>query len=679
MKAVNKINPLLHQTNLLKFDRIEARHFPEAIKYYIKEANLVNKKLLEQKKYTWNDFIAPFEAAGEKIARTFSLLSHLKSVNSTHSIRNVYQQILPLITDHTTKITQNKKIYDAICQVASGAECSRLDSVQQKIINDYLLDFKLSGISLSPKDKRRFLLLKQKIFEASHRFSCNVMDATENCEVKVVNNKDTLGIPKSILAVGRDNAKKRQFSGWLFKLDFPTYYSLISNADSRKVRKEVYLKYNLRASKEDEKFNNDNLIMEILELRLKMSYLLSFGNYAEYTLATKMVKHSKEVLDFLHMLGKKVKPIAEREFEKLKDFAQKHGIKKLAPWDISYYTEKMVKGRIGLSQDELKLYFPLEHVLEQIFKIAARLYGISIEEHLDESAVYGKIRLFDIFDSSYNLMGRFYLDPYCRENKQSGAWVSEYSNRYRLENGCLMLPIAFLVTNFLPPEDGKITLITHDDLLTLLHEFGHLLQHILTKIEYLGASGINGVPWDAVEIVSQLMENWGWQSNSLRELSRHYQTAKQLSKGLLAKLANSRKFFSATKILRQIELSLIDLEIHLETENLTITKLNSIVKRIQQSYRLIPTCKNISMLNTFSHIFSGSYAAGYYSYQWAGVLSADIFSKFKKYGLFSYKIGKLFLDRMLAMGGSEDPMVLFKRFMGREPRLEALLEQEGFL
>lgn len=674
-------NPLLQNSSLPKFDQIAAQHFENAVKIVIKTGRSRINKLLMQKRYTWCNFVAPFEIIEDQSMQLWSLISHINSVNGTKKIRESYQKTLSLFTDYVAKIAQDRRIYRAFKQIATAAEFHKLNSTQQKIIDDHLRNCRLAGATLAPSARQHLLLLNQKLAKLGHKFSCNVLDATQRCAIKL-NKREVRGLPEHILALGKVNATKHNYNGWLFRLDYQSYHALITHADSRNVRKDSYIKYVTRATKDDatsRKFDNDKIIVEILKTRTGLAKLLGFENYAEYSLESKMAKDNNQVLSLLNLLATKTMPKAIVELKELSKFAQKQGIKKLAPWDISYYEEKLSRKKYSLDREKLRNYFPLERVLCGMFSIVHRLYGIHFKECHGIAVLVKDVRFFEVYDDTNKLLGQFYFDPYSRENKQSGAWMSSYRSKHRLSQKNLQLPVAFLITNFLPPNTNKPTLITHDDLLTLLHEFGHVLQHLLTKIEYLGASGINGIPWDAIEIISQLMENWGWQEQSLRLMSQHYKTGKPLPARLLNKLVNARKFHAALQMLRQIELSLVDFMIHMEVNNINLEKMHQIVSRIQRSCKITPHYRGASILNTFSHIFAGAYAAGYYSYKWADLLAQDIFSRFKSAGIFSKKTGRDLLASMLETGGSADPMVLFKKFMGRDPKIESLLTEEGII
>ncbi|MBU0744437.1 MAG: M3 family metallopeptidase [Gammaproteobacteria bacterium] len=674
-------NPLLQKTKFSAFNKISAKHFKPAIVKTLKTTRSTIKKLLSQKKLTWSNFVEPFESIHEHLSFIWSTIYHLNAVMGTKEIRAAYEKCLPLITQYSAEISQNNKLYNAFSSITKNKEYQSLDPTQKKILCDKLRDFRLSGVALQPKDKKLFIHLTQRLAELSNKFACNALDSTQNYLIRITK-KQTQGLPEHILALGRENAIKKNQKGWLFNLDLPSYQALITYADSRGLRKKIYDAYVTRASSANpffKKWDNTKIIEEILKIRNKLIKLVSFKTYAEYSLATKMAKNTDQVLDFLYDLAKKSLPSAKKELKELQKFAQKDGIKDLKPWDIAYYEEKQSKEKFKLSQEDLRPYFPIDQVIQGIFTIAKRLYGITIKEKKSASLWHKDVKFFEIYDHKKNLRGRFYMDLYCREYKRGGAWMDDHQTRYRLKNSTIQLPIAFLVCNFSPPTKDKPALITHNDVLTLLHEFGHCLQHLLTRVDHISASGIKGVPWDAVELASQFMENWGWQKEGIQLMSKHYKTKKPLPLILLKRLLENRNYHASLHMLRQLEFSLIDFCIHLLPGSPKIGKIKEIIHQVQKLTRVTPIYKKAQTLHTFSHIFAGGYAAGYYSYKWAEVLSADAFSKFEKDGIFNRKTGKEFLKYILETGGSEDPMVLFEKFRKRPPKIDALLRHNGIV
>lgn len=674
-----KNNPLLQKTKLPKFDKIRPQHFKPAVIQILKDNRITIKKLLTQKKYNWNNFVAPLETINEHLMFVWSTISHLNAVMGLPKTRKAYASCLPLITQYVAEMAQNTKLYHAFNNIAQKPQYKKLNSTQKIIVQKELRDFRLAGVSLPPTQKKSFLQQTQQLAKLGHKFASNVLDASQNWSI-CLTKKQTKGLPKQALALGRANAIKKNKPGWCFSLDFPSYQALITYADSRILRKKIYIAFITRASDigpTAKKWDNSKIIEQILKIRLKLAKLLSFNNYAEYSLATKMAENTSQVLGFLNKLLLHSLPIGKKEFIELKNFAKKNGSKKLEAWDITYYEEKLSKKKFKFSKEELRPYFPENQVLKGMFAIVHRLYGVTIKEKKDVPVWHSTIRFFEIYDAKKNLHGQFYTDLYCRENKRSGAWMDDCKARYRLKNGKIQTPVAHLVCNFAPPVNNQPALFTHQDVTTLFHEFGHCLQHLLTKIDYISAAGINNVPWDAVELPSQFMENWCWQPESLNLIAKHYKTKEPLPKNLLQQLITSHHYHTATHMLRQLKFALIDFRIHTEFDPQKINQLKKIIAQINKKINFLPTSRYSRIVHSFMHIFSGGYAAGYYSYKWAEVLSADAFSNFEENGIFDRHTGKEFLQNILETGGSEDPMVLFKKFRGREPKIEALLRHNG--
>lgn len=670
MKITMKTNPLLNSDNLPQFDQITAKHFKPAITGLLKESRIATKKLLTQKKYSWNNLIKPLEKIDEKLTFTWSVISHLNSVIGTKEIRENYEKCLPLVTQYATENAQNIDLYKAIFSIAESKQYVNLDSVQKRIINNQLRDFRLSGAHL-PKDKKAiFMQLIQELASLENKFNSNVIDSSQNYSI-CLNQKQIHGLPEYALAMGKANAEAHSEASWRFSLDFPSYQALITYADSSNVRKQIHTAFISRASNigpGGTKYDNSKIIEKILKLRKKIVKLVGFDNFAEYSLVTKMAESPTQVLDFLNNLVDKSLPIGKQEVEELKDFAKKLGCKNLAPWDIAYYEEKLSQEKFKFSSEELRPYFPETQVLEGLFAIVSRLYGITITEKSDISTWHPNVKFFTIYDENQELIGAFYADLYCRAGKRSGAWMDE-----------CMPHIAHLVCNFAPPIDNEPSLLTHQDVVTLFHEFGHCLHHVLTKVPYSAAAGIKNVPWDAVELPSQFMENWCWQEKGLKIFAKHYKTHKSIPNQLIKNLLASHNYHAATHMLRQIRLALMDFRIHLEFDIKQKNQLETITKQINKKINFLPISKHARTANSFTHIFAGGYAAGYYSYKWAEVLSADAFAKFEDKGIFNKATGRSFLQNIIEMGGSEDPMVLFEKFRGRKPQIEALLKQHGII
>jgi oligopeptidase A len=677
-----KSNPLLQKIALPQFDKIRPEHFKPAVLKILKENRATIKKLLTQKIFTWHNLVEPLETINERLLLVWSPISHLNAVMNSKETRAAYEKCLPLLTAYYTEIAQNTLLYHAFNSIANSKQYKLLDPAQKRIISNELRDFHLAGVNLQMQKKQLFMCLTQKLAKLGNKFSSNVLDATQSWSINL-NKKQTKGLPKHALALGHANAIKENKTAWRFSLDFPSYHSLITFADIRSIRKKIYVAYATRASDIGPtagKWDNSKIIEEILKIRHKLATLVDFNNYAEYSLATKMAKGSTQVLSFLNDLVMRSLPLGKKEFAELKHFAKKLGCKKLAAWDIAYYEEKLSKEKFKLSQEELRPYFPDTQVLAGMFAVAKRLYGITIKEKNGMPIWHPDVRFFEIYDAQKTLLGQFYTDLYCRASKNSGAWMDGCRSRRRLRNGIIQTPVAYLTCNFPPPIDSsQPSLLTHQDVITLFHEFGHCLHHVLTKVDYFSISGIKNVPWDAVELPSQFMENWCWQPEGLKLFAKHYKTHMPIPKKLLASLLASHHYQTATHMLRQLKLSLLDFRIHLEFDPKKNKQLKKIIAEINKKINFLPLSRYARLAHSFAHIFSGGYAAGYYSYQWAEVLSADAFSKFEENGIFDRHTGKEFLHNILEMGGSEDPMVLFKKFRGREPKIDALLRQEGIV
>ncbi|CAL7963146.1 oligopeptidase A [Gammaproteobacteria bacterium] len=671
-----KSNSLLQKTVLPQFDKIRPEHFKPAILKILKENRAAIKKLLTQKNFTWHNLVEPLETVNERLLLAWSPISHLNAVMNSKKTRAAYEKCLPLLTTYYTEIAQNTELYHAFNSIANSAEYKHFDPAQKRIISNELRDFRLTGVNLPIQKKQLFMHLTQKLAKLGNKFNSNVLDATQSWSINLTK-KQTKGLPEHALALGRANAIKKNKPGCCFSLDFPSYHALITFADNRSIRKKIYIAYATRASVG--KWDNSKIIEEILKIRHKLATLVNLKNYAEYSLATKMAKDPTQVLNFLNDLVTRSLPIGKKEFAELKHFAQKLGCKKLTAWDIAYYEEKLSKEKFKLSQEELRPYFPDTQVLDGMFTIAKRLYGITIKEKKGIPVWHPDVRFFEVYDAQKTLLGQFYIDLYCRMGKRSGAWMDECKARHRLRNGVIQTPVAYLVCNFPPPIDSQPSLLTHQDVITLFHEFGHCLHHVLTKVDYFSVSGIKNVPWDAVELPSQFMENWCWQPDGLKLFAKHYKTHMPIPKKLLTCLLASHHYQTATHMLRQLKFSLMDFRVHLEFDPKKSDQLKKIIAEINKKINFLPLSKYARLAHSFMHIFSGGYAAGYYSYKWAEVLSADAFSKFEENGIFDRHIGKEFLHNILEMGGSEDPMVLFKKFRGREPKIDALLRQEGII
>lgn len=675
-------NPLLQKSTLPLFHLIKTQHLVPAVNKAIDEHREKLEKILNNKKtYTWRNLFLPLEEIDERLSCVWSVVSHLNhTVNST-GLRKAYNICLPKITQYYLELGQNNKLYAAVFGVAQSKEYKKFDVAQKKVIQNMLRDFHLSGIDLGEKDRQNFIKLQEKLSKLQTRFSENVLDATDAWSKLITDQKKLKGLPEHILAAAQSNALQKKQKGWLLTLHAPFYQAVLTYADNRVLRKETYLAYVTRASslgKHKKRLDNTKLIPEILLTRHKIAKLLQFKNYAELSLATKMVADPNKVLNFLYDLVKCSRKKARAEFLALEKFAAKNcQIKKLAPWDIAYYSEKMRKQKHDVSEEVLRQYFPLEQILAGMWQLFKRLYDLKIKELKNVPVWHKDVRVWEICDSKNKIIGKFYLDLYARSNKQGGAWMDSCCTRRQLANGKIQNPIAYVVCNFSPPVIGQSVLLNFGEVDTLFHEFGHALQHLLTQVIYASVSGIHGVPWDAVEIASQFMEKWCLEKEVLETITKHHKTKEILPEQLLEKMLNAKNMQSGLQMIRQLEFGLFDFLCHVNFTPNDKNYVQKIIDEIHQKVSVLPVSKYNCFPNSFLHIFSGAYAAGYYSYKWAEVTASDAFAKFKEDGLFNKKTARSFLQNMLASGGAVDPLLAFKKFRGREPSIDALLKETG--
>ncbi|MCL5260222.1 MAG: M3 family metallopeptidase [Gammaproteobacteria bacterium] len=674
-------NPLLANSEFPQFKLIKPAHIKPAVTTIINKNKQELAKLLERGYgYTWENLITPLDDLQEKLTWVWNTAHHLNQVQNSPQMRKAFESCLPIVSNYYTELAQNKRLYLAIKEIAKSQQYKKLLPVQQKIIRDHLRDFRLSGIDL-PQDKQaKFKDLTQKLAKLGNKFSNNVLDAT-NAWTITLSAAELSGIPEQARMAAKNTAEKLHKSGWVFTLQFPSYIAIMQYADSRRIRRETYTAYITRASKcgpNPNKWDNSKIITEILKLRKQLAQLIGFNNYTEFSLATKMAKQPKQVLDFLNQLAHYSLTHAKHEFAELRAFAKKnYAIKKLYPWDLAYFSEKLREQKFAISEEKLRAYFPLPQVLTGLFEIAKRLYGITVKEKINHNVWDPQVKFFAIYDQKSKLRGQLYLDLYARTNKRSGAWADACRSRRRLKNGATATPLCYLVCNFNSPLAKQPALLTHNDVTTLFHEFGHCLHHLLSTQDYLDASGFHGVPWDAVELPSQFMENWCWQHPALKLLTKHYQTGKALPEKILRNLLLAKNFQAAMQMLRQLEFGLFDFRLHLEFNPKKPKQLQKILNTVRKKISVIPIASFNRSQNSFLHIFAGEYAAGYYSYKWAEVLAADAFSKFVENGIFDRKTGREFLHTILEAGGSAEPMELFIKFRGRKPKIDALLKQCG--
>ena len=676
-------NPLLNLTSLPPFKQIEPSHMVEAIETIIQDSKVAINELTDKLKpdsITWDNFVKPLEDINDRLDRAWSPISHLNSVANSDDIREAYNACLPLLSDYGTEMGQHLGLYNAVKALNGKAEALNLDSVQKKILKDDLRDFKLSGVSLSDDKKKRYGEIQKRLSELTSKFEQNLLDATMAWH-KDFESEDALdGLPESAIAAAKQTAEAAGVDGYRITLDFPSYLPVMMHANNRELRQEVYTAFSTRASDQGPnagKFDNSDLMPEILTLRHELAKLLDFEHYGELSLATKMAQSTDEVMSFLTELASKSKPQAEQDLQELTDYArEQHGIEELHAWDLAYYSEKLKNERYSISQEELRPWFPENQVIKGMFEITGTLFNIKFREREDVDTWHDDVRFFDIYDLNDQFVASFYLDLYARRNKRGGAWMADCVGR-RCTAGDVQKPVAFLTCNFNGPVGDTPALFTHDEVTTLFHEFGHGLHHMLTEIDHASVAGISGVPWDAVELPSQFLENFCWEKEGLAKIARHYESGEPLPAEKLERLLAAKNFQSAMQMVRQLEFSLFDFKIHSEFDPANPNRIQEQLDQVRQQVSVIQPPEFNRFQHSFGHIFAGGYAAGYYSYKWAEVLSADAFSRFEEEGIFNPKTGHDFLTNILQKGGSEEPAELFKAFRGREPSPDALLRHSG--
>ena len=672
-------NPLLNFNNLPYFASISAEHVIPALETVLDNARADVESLCQIDTPTWQNFAEKIEDIEEKVDRVWSPVSHLNAVKDSDELREVYQQGIAMLTEYSSQMGQNQALFSQFKKLKASSEFDTLNIAQKKIIENSLLDFILSGAELPEQGQARFREINQRLSELSNQFGRNVLDATQAWTMHISDEAQLAGLPQSAIELAAQSAADADKSGWLFTLQIPSYLAVMQHADNQDLRKQMYLAYSTRASEfsESPEFDNSTLVDEILALRLEKAQLLGYQHYAEYSLVKKMAKSSDHVVEFLNDLVTYAKPVAEKELTELQAFAKSLGVNgELQPWDISYYSEKLREQRYAFNDEQVKPYFPAPTVFNGMFEIVNRLFGIRLTQNMQIETWHEDVRCFDVLNSDDVLIGQLYSDLYVRKHKRGGAWMGSCLHR-RVKAGAVQMPVAFLTCNFSPPIGDDPALLTHGEVETLFHEFGHTLHHLLTQVSEMSVAGINGVEWDAVELPSQFLENWCWHEQSLSLIAKHYQTNEALPKELLEKMRAAKNYQSGMQTLRQVEFAMFDMRLH--SVNEIIEPVQTVLNKVRQEVAvLIPPSTN-RFQNSFSHIFAGGYAAGYYSYKWSEVLSADAFGRFEEEGIFNAQTGADFLTAILQRGGAEDAGDLFVEFRGREPKTEALLKQTGIL
>lgn len=672
-------NPLLQDFDLPPYSQIKPEHVEPAVEQILADSRVAIAELLktQQASPSWDGLVLALDELNARLGRAWGPVSHLNAVCNNAELRAAYEACLPKLSEYWTEMGQNKPLFEAYDALAKSPAAAGFDVAQKTILDHALRDFRLSGIDLPAEQQKRYGEIQMKLSELASRFSNQLLDATQAWTKHITDEEALAGLTDSAKAQMAQAAQAKELDGWLITLEFPSYYAVMTYADDRALREEVYTAYCTRASDQGPnagQHDNGPVMAEILDLRQELARLLGFAHYSELSLASKMAESTEQVLHFLRDLAVRSKPFAEQDLAELKAFAAEQGVQDLASWDVGYFSEKLRQQRYSISQEEVRAWFPIDKVLSGLFAIVQKLYGIEIKELHDFDTWHPDVRLFEIRENGAHV-GRFFFDLYARANKRGGAWMDGARDKRRAADGSLVSPVANLVCNFTPAVGGKPALLTHDEVTTLFHEFGHGLHHLLTRVEHAGASGINGVAWDAVELPSQFMENWCWEPEGLALISGHYETGEALPQALLDKMLAAKNFQSGLMMVRQLEFSLFDFELHAtHGDGRSVLQ---VLEGIRDEVAVVRPPAFNRFANSFAHIFAGGYAAGYYSYKWAEVLSADAFSKFEEEGVLNPATGRAFREAILARGGSQEPMVLFVDFRGREPSIDALLRHLG--
>jgi oligopeptidase A len=673
-------NPLLEMEGLPAFADITPEIIEPAIDQLLAENREAIRQLLESgQQHDWKNLVEPLEKLEDRLSRAWSPVNHMNSVVNSDELREAYNACLPKLSDYATEMGHNGALYEAYKAVSANRE--GLNAAQNKLLDNALLDFHLSGVDLPPQKKQRYKEISQALSQLTTKFEENLLDATNAWSKLVTDESELAGLPESALALATQTARQRGHGeGWLLTLDFPSYLPVMTYADNRELRREVYEAYSTRASEQGPhagQWDNSEVMEQILALRHELAQLLGFANFAERSLALKMARTTDEVMHFLNDLATRSRAQAQNELETLKAYAQKtHGMTDLQAWDIGYYSEKLRHERHDITQEMLKPYFPETRVIPGMFAVVERLYGITLTQIEGIDTWHPDVRFYEIRDHDNRLRGQFYLDLYARPKKRGGAWMDDCASRFFTDT-INQIPVAYLTCNFSPPVDGKPSLLTHDEVETLFHEFGHGLHHLLTRVDYPAVAGISGVAWDAVELPSQFMENWCWEKAALDLISGHVETGEPIPDDLYRRMREAKNFQSAMIMVRQLEFSLFDFRIHLEYDPAKGGRIYETLDAVRDQVAVVRPPAWNRFPHGFSHIFAGGYAAGYYSYKWAEVLSADAFSLFEERGIFNTDAGRAFLHEILEQGGSKDAMDLFVAFRGREPQIEPLLRHSG--
>lgn len=680
----NTSNPLLAGQGLPAFDQIQPGLIVPGMTQLLQELARELTDLEAQIAPTWEKLVEPLTRIEERLSWSWGIIGHLMGVKNSPELRQAYESVQPQVVEFISRLSQSKPIYEAFLSLRQGESWGQLDEAQQRIVEASLRDAQLAGVGLVGEKKDRFNAIQLELAEITTKFSNNILDATKAFQLKLTTPEDIAGLPPSLLSLAAQTARTQgetnassETGPWVITLDFPSYFPFMKYSDNRELREKLYKAYVSRADLGE--LDNNPLIDRILQLRQEQAHLLGYSTYAEVSLARKMANSVDEIEKLLDNLRQVSYEAAKQDLEALKTFA---GTDDLKHWDIAYWSEKQRQAKFNFSAEELRPYFPLPRVLEGIFSLAKRIFAVEIIAADGQSPIWHPdVRYFQINDEKGEKIAYFYLDAYSRPaEKRGGAWMDVCIGRAKTGTE-VRLPVAYLICNQTPPVDGNPSLMTFEEVTTLFHEFGHGLQHMLTTVDYSGAAGINNVEWDAVELPSQFMENWCYDRPTLMSMAKHYETGETLPEHYYQKLLLAKNYMSGSAMLRQLHLSLVDLELHHRYQPNGSETPKQVRQRLAATTTIIPPLPEDAFLCSFGHIFAGGYAAGYYSYKWAEVLSADAFAAFEEVGLDNEEavksIGRRFRDTVLAMGGSSHPMNVFKAFRGREPSTEPLLRHSG--
>ena len=681
---MNDSNPLLDFSGLPRFAAIRPEHVTPAVDSLLADARAtILRVATDTSTPSWDTVVEPMADALDRFDRAWSAVRHLNAVVNTTELRNAYNENLPNVIAFFSELSQDLRLYERYRALRAGDAFAALEAPQRKLVENELRDFKLGGAELDDTGKARLKAIHAELGEVTTRFEENLLDATNAWGHYGEDAAALAGVPPEVVAEAKAAAQAEGKGGWKLTLRMPCYQPVMQYAEDRNLRRRMHEAYSTRASDlgGTPDWSNGPLLLRILALRHEAARLLGYRNYAEVSLVPKMAQHPDEVIEFLRDLARRAKPFAQRDFAELASFAKDHlGLATLEPWDLAYASEKLKASRYAYNEQEVRQYFPEDRVLAGLFRVVETIYGLAIRESKAE-VWHPDVRFFTIRDANGALVGEFYFDLYARAGKQGGAWMDDAINR-RSVRGKVQHPVAFLTCNLTAPVDGKSATFTHQEVITIFHEFGHGLHQLLTKIDISGISGLQGVEWDAVELPSQFMENFVWEWDVLAHMSRHVGTGGPLPRELFDRMMAARNFQSGLATVRQLEMGLFDMRVHAEYESATGDPQRSpqeILAEVRREVAVVPRAPYDRFLESFSHVFAGGYAAGYYSYKWAEVLSADAFSLFEEQGVLSADVGARFRDEVLARGGSRPAIESFVAFRGRPPQLDALLRHNGMI